>query len=508
MWVEAPADSSYGGGMEVDGRAADGRVSTFEPRTRVLTRWEAEPAQNVGRIGVYPGLIPRFVHSGSPQSCKELDVTDQPAPTWPHRDGVPPLPDGPPVRSDLPRPPADAGHDVRYRRPGAGSGPAWPERDRPAPTVPRPPTAVAAPPARSLVKPWLVAGLVTLTVSASSFWFGRQSAPFSDPAALAPIATTATTEAATASPPTTEASPTFVAPEPRTPIIVEGDTSEPAAAVAAAVGPAVVQLELQGGLGSGVIYDAEGYILTAAHVVQGASQINVRLANGIELAGTVVGAHVPTDVAVVKIPASPDLPVAALGLDVEPIVGQTAIALGSPFGLDQTVTAGIVSALNREVNGVGMIQTDAAINPGNSGGPLVDRNGRVIGINDAIRTLSGANDGVGFAIPIDLAYIVAQQLVAGEEVRLARLGVSTTPFTDGAVGALVGEVVPGSAAEDAGLLPGDLITAVNGKPITDNFDLRAEILSEYPGTEIELTVIRDGQELRLPATLGAAAFSG
>ena len=174
---------------------------------------------------------------------------------------------------------------------------------------------------------------------------------------------------------------------------MEGDTSEPAAAVAAAVGPAVVQLELQGGLGSGVIYDAEGYILTAAHVVQGASQINVRLANGIELAGTVVGAHVPTDVAVVKIPASPDLPVAALGLDVEPIVGQTAIALGSPFGLDQTVTAGIVSALNREVNGVGMIQTDAAINPGNSGGPLVDRNGRVIGINDAIRTLSGANDG-------------------------------------------------------------------------------------------------------------------
>ena len=98
--------------------------------------------------------------------------------------------------------------------------------------------------------------------------------------------------------------------------------------------------------------------------------------------------------------------------------------------------------------------------------------------------------------------------MTGEEVRLARLGVSTTPFTDGAVGALVGEVVPGSAAEDAGLLPGDLITAVNGKPITDNFDLRAEILSEYPGTEIELTVIRDGQELRLPATLGAAAFSG
>ncbi len=392
------------------------------------------------------------------------------------------------------------------REPWRESAPHSPPPPSP-PQDPIPPAA-SAPALSHRVVPWLVAGLVTIVVAAASFTFGRLSAESPAPAASTPISTSLTAPPTTAPPTPEPSSPTTQAPRAtQPPIVIEGDVSEPAAAVAAAVGPAVVQIELAVGVGSGVIYDADGLILTAAHVVQNAANVRVRLANGLRVSGEVVGAHTPTDVAVVKIDPLPDLPVATLGVDVEPVVGQRAIALGSPFGLDQTVTSGIVSALNRDVNGVGMIQTDAAINPGNSGGPLVDRNGRVIGINDAIRTQSGANDGVGFAIPIDLAYIVAEQLVEGVDVELARLGVAATGFNDGMVGALVSDVTPGSAAEEAGILVGDLITAVDGAPISDSSDLRAEILSEFPGTEIELTIVRNDEVLTLTATLGAAGFA-
>ena len=308
---------------------------------------------------------------------------------------------------------------------------------------------------------------------------------------------------------TARPSPTTLAPQDESPedlvdrLTLEG--LEPVAAIAEAVGPAVVQIETTSGVGSGVIYDASGLILTAAHVVDGASVVLVRLSDGTAVQGTVVGAHAETDVAVVSIAGSADLPIAELAIGVDPDVGSLAVALGSPFGLDQTVTAGVVSAV-RTVGGIGMVQTDAAINPGNSGGPLVDRLGRVIGINDQIFTLGGANEGVGFAISIDIAVLVADQLVAGEEVRLARLGVSSTTMTDGTAGALVQEVVDGSAAADAGLQVGDLIVAIDGRAIRSSGDLRAEIISTSPGTSVELSVLRSGTAITLQAVLGSATF--
>lgn len=294
--------------------------------------------------------------------------------------------------------------------------------------------------------------------------------------------------------------------EPPAPVTsLDMDGLEPVAAIARAVGPAVVQIETSFGVGSGVIYDSSGLILTAAHVVEGVTEVIVRFSNGTAIEGTVVGTHEPTDVAVVSIPGSPDLPTAVLAIGIDPSIGSLAVALGSPFGLDQTVTAGVVSAV-RTIGGVGMVQTDAAINPGNSGGPLVDRLGRVIGINDQILTRSGASQGVGFAIAIDIAVLVADQLVAGEEVRLARLGVSSTTMTDGVAGALVQEVVEDSAAAAAGLQIGDLIVAIGGRPIRSSGDLRAEIISLSPGTPVTLTVVRDGVEITVRAVLGSATF--
>ena len=346
---------------------------------------------------------------------------------------------------------------------------------------------------------------IALALASLAFVLGRMSVSSSAPGSMVPVTTTLD-----ASPlETARPSPTTLAPQDESPedlvdrLTLEG--LEPVAAIAEAVGPAVVQIETTSGVGSGVIYDASGLILTAAHVVDGASVVLVRLSDGTAVQGTVVGAHAETDVAVVSIAGSADLPIAELAIGVDPDVGSLAVALGSPFGLDQTVTAGVVSAV-RTVGGIGMVQTDAAINPGNSGGPLVDRLGRVIGINDQIFTLGGANEGVGFAISIDIAVLVADQLVAGEEVRLARLGVSSTTMTDGTAGALVQEVVDGSAAADAGLQVGDLIVAIDGRAIRSSGDLRAEIISTSPGTSVELSVLRSGTAITLQAVLGSATF--
>lgn len=271
------------------------------------------------------------------------------------------------------------------------------------------------------------------------------------------------------------------------------------AEVAAAVSPAVVQLESDGGLGSGVIYDASGLILTAAHVVEGSDTVRVRLADGRLLEGTVVGTHALTDVAVVKITAD-NLPVAMLGYGTTSQVGETAVALGSPFGFDQTVTAGIVSATGRNVNGVPMVQTDAAINPGNSGGPLVNGSGQVIGINDVIFTEGGGNDGIGFAISIEVAIVVADQLVAGGGVELAALGTATIPDTTGQGGAIVREIVPGSPAESSGLEVGDRIVAVDGTAVLDPADLFAAVVSNRPGTEVTVEFVRgsDSRQVIVP----------
>jgi len=283
---------------------------------------------------------------------------------------------------------------------------------------------------------------------------------------------------------------------------------EPVAAVAAALLPATVQLETASGLGSGFIYDPAGYILTAAHVVDGSRSVTVRLADGTQQEGTVVGTHVDSDVAVVKIDHS-GLEAARLATGVPLEVGQMAVAIGSPFGLDNTVTAGVVSSAAQALRGPNgsvqqMIQTDAAINPGNSGGPLANREAQVIGINDAIFSRSGGNEGVGFAIPIDTAKRIADQLVAGEPIKTAVLGVTGTDTTAGRPGALITGVIAGSAADRAGLLVGDLVVEVDGRPVQGITDLAANIASAQPEDHVTLEVIRGGQEIQIDAALGEA----
>ncbi|NOX31178.1 MAG: PDZ domain-containing protein, partial [Actinobacteria bacterium] len=291
------------------------------------------------------------------------------------------------------------------------------------------------------------------------------------------------------------------------PVRVDIDFSdEPFALAAALVSPAVVQLDTGTGLGSGVIYDSSGLILTAGHVVDNVDTVIVRLADGSSVQGEVVGSHALSDIGVVRINVDRELPFAALADGSETAVGQLAVAVGSPFGLDQTVTAGIVSATHRILsngpNNVPMVQTDAAINPGNSGGPLVNLAGEVIGINSQIFTESGDNAGVGFAVTIELAKLVANQIVAGEEVQLALLGVSTTSTSDGTPGALIQEVLDDSAADLSGLQSGDVVIFIDGEPIRGSSDLRAAVLVREPDSTSTLTVIRDGEQISLSVTFG------
>ena len=282
---------------------------------------------------------------------------------------------------------------------------------------------------------------------------------------------------------------------------------EPVAAVAKAVLPSVVQIETSTGLGTGVVYDSDGYILTAAHVVEGSSDVTVRLADGRLVQGRVEGADADTDVAVVSI-GERDVPAASLAIGTPVKVGQLAVAIGSPFGLEGTVTAGVVSAVERTIttnegNAATMIQTDAPINPGNSGGALVDRKGRVIGINDAIRSNSGVNAGVGFAIPIDTAASVAEALLKGTTPEVGFLGVSGTEPTMGRSGAFVTNVHPGTPAAEAGLRSGDLITGFEGEPIESMAELAARVRPTKPGTLVTLEVIRKGRTLSIDLRVGS-----
>ncbi len=284
-------------------------------------------------------------------------------------------------------------------------------------------------------------------------------------------------------------------------------TDEPVADVAAALLPTIVQIELPfGGLGSGVVYDPDGRILTAAHVVEGVDEVRVRLSDGDRVPGVVLGADSRNDIAVIEVDRT-GLPAAPLALDTEPRVGQMAVALGSPWGLDSTVTAGVISAVDRPIqtqNGFrAMLQTDAPINPGNSGGALADRHGRVIGINVSIFSTSGANDGVGFAVPIDRAYRVAEALAGGDEFVPGFLGVVIRSSDDGAAGAVVSEVTPGTAAEQVGIRVGDRIVSVDGTPIADPSDLGAQIRDRQAGDVVSVEVVRDGESLSLDITLGA-----
>ncbi len=298
----------------------------------------------------------------------------------------------------------------------------------------------------------------------------------------------------------------------RTDPLVVTPGSEPIADVASALLPSVVQIEvvsngIEQGVGTGVIYDADGLILTAEHVVEGRSEVRVRLSDGNKVIGTVVGEDANNDIAVISIEGGPYV-AAPLALDEKPRPGSLAIALGSPWGLDSTVTAGIVSAVDRTiVSGQGivrsMLQTDASINPGNSGGPLVDRSGRVIGINVSIYSSSGANDVVGFAVPIDRAFRVAEALLAGGEFVPGFLGVTLNTTNDLSAGAVVTQVTADTAAELAGIRVGDTVLAVNDVPIAEPADLAAQVRAFAAGDVISIVIDRNGTVQTLEIELGA-----
>jgi putative serine protease PepD len=290
---------------------------------------------------------------------------------------------------------------------------------------------------------------------------------------------------------------------------ISSDGEEPVAAVAEAVAPAVVQLEVANGLGSGVIYDPDGLILTAAHVVTGNDTVTVRLADGSTRDGTVVGFDTDSDIGVVSIEDPPDnLPVAVLA-DSAPQVGDLAVAVGSPYGLDQTVTSGIVSALDRPSPAggpsVGTLQIDTPINPGNSGGPVANREGEVIGIASFIQSQTGGSVGLGFAIPVDIAERVADAIVADEPVEFGYLGIEGGDAAGDQAGALVASVVPGSPADDGGLQDGDLVVEADGEPVNSFGDLGVIIRRHDPGDELDLVVNRDGERQDFTITLGSTA---
>jgi S1-C subfamily serine protease len=279
---------------------------------------------------------------------------------------------------------------------------------------------------------------------------------------------------------------------------------EPVAAVAAALLPSMVQIENGFGLGSGFVYQ-EDLVLTAAHVVEGSNQVTVRFADGNQAQGTILGSDTAHDVAVIGVETGDTAP-APLALDSEPVVGQLAVALGSPWGLEQTVTSGVVSAVDRPIadatSAQVLIQTDASINPGNSGGALADRRGRVIGVNVEIFTLTGSSSGVGFAVPIDVAYAIAGEIVAGTPIETAYLGVTGENAAGEQAGAVITELVEEGPAAAAGLEVGDLVTAVDAQSVRSMGDLAARIRSYRPGDEVVLDVLRDGQTLHLTITLG------
>ncbi len=321
-------------------------------------------------------------------------------------------------------------------------------------------------------------------------------------------------------------------------IEVDGDAGGVVPAVAQAVTPSVVSITVEGvgeeapfggqgpqrgGLGSGVIYRSDGYILTNHHVIDGADSVRVRLASGDIFDAEIVGSDPLNDLAVVQVDTDgEDLPAINVRPDDDPVVvGETVVAIGSPFGLEGSVTSGIVSALNRDLTipdeeeGIGLtipsiVQTDAAINPGNSGGALVDAQGRLIGINTAILTGTGASQGVGFAVPADQAISSADQLIDEGFVRHPLLGVTGEDITpelaeefglEANRGAVIVGVQEDTGAAEAGLEAGDIIIEVDGEPLATMSELVAVVRDNDPGDELDLLVVRNGERLEFSVTL-------
>ena len=286
-----------------------------------------------------------------------------------------------------------------------------------------------------------------------------------------------------------------------------------AGAVYAAASPAVVSVRTGGGAGTGFLIDEGGKIVTNAHVVGGSTRVTVRFGEGESLDAAVLGRDPSSDLAVVSVDRQ-DLPG-----DVKPLrfadsrsvrVGDAAIAIGNPFGLDRTATEGIVSGIGRHIaapNGFSIdevIQTDAPINPGNSGGPLLDASGRVIGVNAQIATGgTPGNVGIGFAVPSNTARQVVPKLERGQKIERAHLGVETGPASPvGGIGARVERVIPGGPAERGGLRQGDVIMRVDDKDVNDPSDVSSAIDAKKPGDEVEIQVERAGSITELKVTLG------
>jgi serine protease Do len=276
--------------------------------------------------------------------------------------------------------------------------------------------------------------------------------------------------------------------------------------------PGRLHVPTEHGLGSGVIISPDGYILTNNHVVNNASEIHVALNDGRQFTAKLIGSDPKTDVALIRIKAE-NLPAVTLADSDKIEVGDVVLAIGNPFGIGQTVTKGIVSAKDRTTSGEmdeDFIQTDAAINPGNSGGALVDTEGRLVGINSAILTHSGGNQGIGFAVPSNLCRWVMDSLVKNGRVDRGFMGVMIQNLTpdlatafklDRTTGALVGDVSPGSPADKAGLKSGDVITQLNGQPIEDASQLKLRVAESAPGSKVQIGVNRNGESKTFDVTL-------
>ena len=269
----------------------------------------------------------------------------------------------------------------------------------------------------------------------------------------------------------------------------------------------------QAGLGSGVIVSPEGYLLTNHHVIEGAQDIEVQLVDGRQMTAQVVGTDPETDLAVLRI-AADRLPVLVFGDTGALRVGDAVLAIGNPFNVGQTVTAGIVSAMGRNRLGLStfenFIQTDAAINPGNSGGALVDAEGRLVGINTAIFSRSGGSLGIGFAIPADTARQVLQALIRDGRVTRGWLGVEARDLTPGFAesfglpvrqGALITGVLQGGAADRAGIRPGDVVTGIDGQRVDDMERMLTAVAAMPPGRQARVTVQRGAQSVEVTATI-------
>jgi putative serine protease PepD len=499
-------------------RPQDSDIQDSDTQTRRLVRDEGAPGDPAGAAPASPPgpseARPEAPRPPAPRAAG--DAPTAPAgqvwpPSWgqPEASGDSPTWTAPAAASDTPgwTPPA-AAQGPSWTRPAgpeatADQGPSWTQAKGPGPqadqtqpgwgqgggggghpTVPgwgAPPAAAGSPRGRRPSQ-WLAAVVAGFVLLASGY--GISQALDNDTPAGAGI-------------PTGAPAPIAAAPIP--------SGEEPAAAVAKALLPTVVEIRHDKGLGSGFVYDRNGYIMTAAHVVQGVDRVDVRLYDGTKLTGRVVGTDELNDVAVVKVDRT-GLPAAPLAVGQTVQVGQLAVAIGSPFGLNETVTAGIISATDRVLqDGREVIQTDAPINPGNSGGLLADRRGRVIGINDAIRPgdNSDGNVGIGFAIPIDLAARSAAAIAQGKQVQTGYLGVSAADHPSGNQdGALVQDVVSGSPAAKAGLQAGDLVTAVDGQAVQNSGEMVARIRGHKPGDKVTITVDRNGSQTTISATLG------